>query len=46
MKEILEKKKKSQFKKNQKTEKVRLEEDFSSEMENFTKLWDDRMMNY
>lgn len=34
------------FKKNQKNEQVRLEDDFASEMENFARLWDERIFNY
>ncbi len=46
LREILEQKKKVQFKENQKMEKIRLEEDFMNEMESFSEHWNSKIQNY
>lgn len=43
---MLEKQKKTKFKKGQKDEKVKLEDDFATEMENFTNHWNQKISNY
>lgn len=42
----MEKQKKKNFKKNQKNEKAKLEDDFLAEMENFNNHWNEKMNNY
>lgn len=46
LKEVLEKQKKTTFKRTQESEKTKLEDDFSSEMENFTSHWNEKISNY